>query len=358
MRIVQIIDSLEAGGAERMAVNYANALVGQIEFSGLVATRQEGVLKNQLDETVSYLFLNKKKAVDFKALFRLRNYVIANKINIVHAHGTSFFTAFLLKLLRPSVALVWHDHYGNSEFLIQRPFLIHRFIITFFIGVISVNQKLKTWSISKLKAKEVIVFPNFFTPNLAKVEPTILKGIEGKRIICLANLRIQKDHFMLLEVAKRVKKKYSDWTFHLIGKDFEDEYSREIKDKIITLGLENTVYIYGTKLDITSVLEQAAIAILTSKSEGLPVALLEYGWCKKPVVVTDVGEISTVVINNSNGFLVIPQRADLFFNAIERLINDNDLKTNFGNLLHQTIVENHSETVVITNYLNWISNLV
>ncbi len=37
MRVVQIIDSLEAGGAERMAVNYANALSKNIEFSGLIA---------------------------------------------------------------------------------------------------------------------------------------------------------------------------------------------------------------------------------------------------------------------------------------------------------------------------------
>ena len=42
MRIVQIIDSLDVGGAEKMAVNYANALVGRIEFSGLVVTRAEG----------------------------------------------------------------------------------------------------------------------------------------------------------------------------------------------------------------------------------------------------------------------------------------------------------------------------
>ena len=48
MRIVQIIDSLEIGGAEKMAINYANALSAKIEFSGLVATRAEGKLKNQL----------------------------------------------------------------------------------------------------------------------------------------------------------------------------------------------------------------------------------------------------------------------------------------------------------------------
>ena len=61
MRILQIIDSLEAGGAERMAVNYANALADKIDFSGLVATRKEGALRNQLSINVSYLFLNKKR---------------------------------------------------------------------------------------------------------------------------------------------------------------------------------------------------------------------------------------------------------------------------------------------------------
>lgn len=42
MRILQIIDSLAIGGAEKMAVNFANALVEEVEFSGLVATRKEG----------------------------------------------------------------------------------------------------------------------------------------------------------------------------------------------------------------------------------------------------------------------------------------------------------------------------
>ena len=61
MRIVQLIDSLEAGGAERMAVNYANALANEIDFSALVATRKQGPLLDQLDPTVSYLFFNKKR---------------------------------------------------------------------------------------------------------------------------------------------------------------------------------------------------------------------------------------------------------------------------------------------------------
>jgi hypothetical protein len=48
VRIIQIIDSLEAGGSERMAINYANALA-ENRFFSLVATRKEGSLLSQLN---------------------------------------------------------------------------------------------------------------------------------------------------------------------------------------------------------------------------------------------------------------------------------------------------------------------
>ncbi|MBC8643962.1 hypothetical protein H9W95_07615 [Flavobacterium lindanitolerans] len=56
MRVLQLIDSLEAGGAERMAVNYANGLANRIAFSALAVTRKQGILKEQLDKAVLYTF--------------------------------------------------------------------------------------------------------------------------------------------------------------------------------------------------------------------------------------------------------------------------------------------------------------
>ncbi|WP_278011088.1 hypothetical protein [Flavobacterium gyeonganense] len=95
MRIIQIIDSLDAGGAERMAVNYANVLADEIQFSGLVSTRKEGFLKEEINPNVSYLFLEKKQQLDFKALLRLRSFVVKNKVSYIHAHSTSFFSFFI-----------------------------------------------------------------------------------------------------------------------------------------------------------------------------------------------------------------------------------------------------------------------
>ena len=81
IRVIQLIDSLEPGGAERMAVTIANGLLEEVGYSGLVTTRLEGGLRNTINQKVGYAFLNKKKAIDFSALLRLRTFVKINKVN-------------------------------------------------------------------------------------------------------------------------------------------------------------------------------------------------------------------------------------------------------------------------------------
>ncbi|MBC7848036.1 MAG: glycosyltransferase [Flavobacterium sp.] len=355
MRILQIIDSLEAGGAERMAVNYANALGDRIDFSGLVVTRKEGPLLNQVSNKVSYLYLSKKGTVDIKAVSRLRKFVLKNNVEIVHAHSTSFFLAFLLKLTCPKVKLIWHDHYGDSEFLSKRPSLALRLMLSFFDGIIAVNQNLKLWAEQKMHFKNVVYLPNFPSAENNVLENTILQGIQGKRIVSLANLRVQKNHFLLLEVAKKVQLSHPEWTFHLVGKDFEDDYSKEIKRQILEFNLKNNVFIYGSKNDVKNIVEQSTIAVLTSQSEGLPVALLEYGCYAKPVVVTNVGEIPLLIQDGKNGFMVETGNAPAFYDSLVKLMNNETLQIDFGNELQQTINNKYSEQSVIDKYLGWLT---
>ncbi|MFV8464676.1 glycosyltransferase family 4 protein [Flavobacterium sp. LB1P62] len=357
MGILQLIDSLDAGGAERMAVNYANALAKKIDFSGLVVTRKEGPLYNQIDKQVSYLFLNKKRSVDLAALFNLMRFVKKNKVTIVQAHSTSFFLAFQLKLVSPSIKIIWHDHYGDSEFLNKRPSLALRLIAPFFSGIIAVNQNLKNWARENLYFENCTYFPNFPSDEKNLLGDTILKGTTGNRIVCLANLRVQKNHFLLLEIAKKVKLSHSEWTFHLVGKDFQDDYSNQIKAFIIENNLTKNVFLYGTKQDVKCILQQSTIAVLTSQSEGLPVALLEYGMQKKPVVVTDVGEISSVVKNGENGFLIKVNQEQLFYCALVALMESDALRVDFGNAFYNTIVENYSEERVMKKYLDWLQTI-
>ncbi|MEZ7503832.1 glycosyltransferase [Flavobacterium sp. Arc2] len=356
MRIVQIIDSLEAGGAERMAVNYANGLADHVDFSGLIVTRKEGVLLKQISEKVPYFFLKKKKSLDFLALCRLRKFVSKNKVEVVHAHSTSYFIALLLKLVYPSVKIIWHDHYGDSEFLDERPTRLLKIALPYFSGILVVNQKLKNWAIKELNFSNSLFLPNFVNEEnyFTVVKSAILHGVEGKRIVCLANLRFQKNHFLVLRMAEKLKKVKLDWTFHLVGKDFKDEYSTAIKKEIIDKGLSENVFIYDSQSDIATILEQSTIAILSSQSEGLPVALLEYGLHRKPVLVTDVGEIATVVIHGKNGLVIALEDEVLFYDSLLDLINDEVLREQLGNSFYKTINEQYNEQIVIKQYVNWL----
>ena len=356
MRTIQLIDTLTAGGAERMAVNYANALNTRIDFSGVVCTRQEGPLLEQIESKTAYFFLNKKRTLDFKAIRSLHKYVSLHKIEIIHAHSTSFFLAFMLKVLRPSLQLIWHDHYGDSEFLHVRPTLALRFTLPFFKGIICVNQKLKTWAETKGFCKNIIYLENFSITEKLVENTSRLHGDPGKRIVSLANLRTQKNHFLLLDVAVLVKKSHPDWTFHLVGKDFEDNYSNALKKDIITLDLEQTVFIYGTRGDVSNILQQATIGILTSSSEGLPLALLEYGNACLAVVVTNVGENSVVIHDAKNGYLAA-QKSELFYEKLLVLMVDEVKRVTFGAKLKETVFANFSEVNVVSRYLSWLEKL-
>jgi len=347
MRVLQLIDSLNTGGAERVAVNLANGLSKQIEASFLCVTREEGLLKETINEGVGYLFLKKTKTLDFKAIKALSKFVRANKINVIHAHSTSFFLATTIKMLNRSIKIVWHDHYGKSEFLDKRPFKILKKCSKYFSHIFSVNSVLKEWAENNLKSKQVTYLPNFATINTSEEKITILNGVEGKRIIHLANLRPQKDHFTLLKSFKTVIKSYVNWTLHCVGKDFNDEYSESIKKEIENLELENNVFIHGSKSDIFNILSQSTIAVLPSKSEGLPIALLEYGLASLPTIVTNVGDCNKVVINNKTGLLIPPENASVLSEALLSCIADKKMCKEFAVALNNHVINHFSEKKTI-----------
>ena len=172
MRIVQLIDSLEAGGAERMAVHYANALSEKIAFSGLVATRKEGVLKQDIQPIVSYAFLGRKNKFDFKAIGLMLDYIKKNQIEIVHAHGSSYFFGVLVKIFCPKIKLIWHDHYGNRA-KDHKQKMVLKICSFFFSKILTVNDELRIWALRYLNCKHV-----FFIPKASLARPGGHAGVQ------------------------------------------------------------------------------------------------------------------------------------------------------------------------------------
>ncbi|HSD14410.1 MAG TPA: glycosyltransferase [Flavobacterium sp.] len=354
MRILQLIDSLEAGGAERMAVNYANALVSRAEVSALAVSRKEGALRYELSDEVPYLFLNRKSMLDVKALMRLRKFVVQNKIEWLHAHGTSFFMAVLLKLVYPKLKIVWHDHNGNRDKMKGNDNRILIACSYFFNRVLVVNEELKVWAIQHLKCRQVSYLPNFTVSNKQEKRVTTLKGVEGKRIICLANLRHPKNHLTLLKAFQASGLSGAGWSLHFIGKDNSDAYSEELKVYIKDNSLIESAFIYGSCTDIYPILQQGSIGVLVSIYEGFPVTLLEYGLSGLAVIASDVGYCSEIIGDGENGLLFDPKEIIQLSEKLVILAENDDLRDRFGLALAATIANRFSEQVVISDYLHFI----
>ena len=346
IRVIQLIDSLEPGGAERMAVTIANGLANEVTFSGLVATRLEGGLKNTLAKKVEYTFLNKMKALDFSALFCLRDFVKKNKVNTIHAHGSSYFFAVLLKLTMPSIQIFWHDHFGNRVKSHEGYFLLRLFSV-FFSGVFTVNEALKDWAQKKLWVKNVEFLSNFTSESEDEIPVTFLKGTPNKRIVFLANLHHPKNHILALSSFLASKIDREGWTLHLIGKDKQDSYSEELKNFIKQNNLQDAVFIYGSCNDVKSILKQAKVGILVSSYEGFPVTLLEYGMAELTVISTDVGYCNTIVQNNKTGYLIPSDSDELLTEAFINLSNESHENDTLAKNLNTFVKNNYDPEKVI-----------
>lgn len=357
MKVLQLIDTLNAGGAERVALNYANELSRHMEGAYLCTTRQEGPLKNQLKPEVGYLFLRKKSAIDLGAVIRLARYVKKDDITIIHAHGTSFLTAVLCKLFAPNLKVVWHDHYGKSEELENRPVLFLKLASHFINLIVVVNPILKNWCETHLHAKKVIYLTNFSILDGAIPTATTLSGLDGKRIICLANFRPQKNHLLLLSVFGGLLKEFPEWTLHLAGKNFEDAYFQQIQQYIETNHLQKSVFIYDSRDDIHHILSQANIGVLASQSEGFPLALLEYGLAGLPVVVSNVGECAGILGNPPQGLLVGPNDAEQLKASLSLLMSDEKTAARLGLGFKNRVQKHFSPEKIIEKLLICYSEL-
>ncbi|MGY5847698.1 glycosyltransferase [Salegentibacter sp. HM20] len=342
LRIIQLVDSSNPGGAERMAVNIANALVGEVEASFLCCTRKEGLLKQELNEEVGYFFARKMHSADLKAFLRLREFIKRERINLLQAHGTSWFWGVLLKVSGLNLKLVWQDHYGESERLEQRRVFLLKALARFFDGVIAVNSKLASWARESLKMERVIQLNNFVVAT-KESSPIKLKGNPGDfKIICVANLRPQKDHLNLLLTFELVCQEVDNVSLHLVGQDPKTEYSSSILERIKNSEVGERIFYYGSISGVTGLLEQADIGVLSSRSEGLPLALLEYGLVGLPVVCTKVGDCAKVI--GDEGIIVAAGDSEALSLAILKFIRNDELRAFLGCQLKKRTIENYGES--------------
>ena len=349
MRILQLIDSLHTGGGEMMAVHLANLLKDEHE-SHLMVTRTEGPLKQKILPGVHYQFLGKKSSIDPLAFLRFIRYIRKHKIQIVHAHSTSVFMPLLLRKLLPrKTKIVWHDHHGvpvqERAYFKMLKKLSDK--IDFYLAISPEQER------NNLHYLDLPPEKHRFLRNFAVLDTSCEHLKKENSIVLLANLHDRKNQFLAVDALSLIKETLKDWKVQFIGKDDNDDYSKKLKKYISDKGLNDIIEIVANKSVTGAYLCQAKIGILSSKAEGLPLAILEYGLAGLAVVSTNVGGISDVIEHEVNGLLVPPGNARKFAGALASLIEHESVRQLYARRLQEKVKKNYSAD----NYKNRLTEI-
>jgi glycosyltransferase involved in cell wall biosynthesis len=346
--VLQMVDSLVAGGLERVAVNLANSLPRSRYHAHLCTTRRDGPLDENVSADVVRLRLRRSGRFDLLALHRLVAYIRANEIRLIHAHGTSLFLAVLAARFAPRSVVVWHDHFGRYA-TEERPTWLYGAAARRLAAVIAVNEDLAQWSRARLGVPEdrVYYIPNFVQSPMDVRPAEGLPGSVGGRIVCVANLRRQKDHPTLLHAMRILVGRIPEASLLLVGEPSEPEYVAEVKRMIAEQGLEHHVSCLGFRPDVAAVLRACDVGVLSSTSEGFPLALVEYGLAGLPVVATAVGQCPEILLNGEAGWLVPPASPERLAENLVNVLTSPDEARRRRERLTLHVKERYSLTAVL-----------
>jgi glycosyltransferase involved in cell wall biosynthesis len=123
----------------------------------------------------------------------------------------------------------------------------------------------------------------------------------GWRLACVARLDPSfKGQDLLFAVLSKPKWKERNCRISLYGGGLAEAGLQRLR---VRLGLEDLIEFKGQVADIERIWKEHHALILPSRTEGMPLALVEAMLCSRPAVVTDVGGTTELVRHNFNGFV-------------------------------------------------------
>jgi glycosyltransferase involved in cell wall biosynthesis len=150
------------------------------------------------------------------------------------------------------------------------------------------------------------------------------------RILFAGRLDSVKRPMLLVEIAKALVKRRGTRGFQFVVAGDGPESGR-LRSAVRRAGIQHLFHFMGCVPDLAPVLADAALLVITSSNEGVPMVLLEALASGKPVVASKVGAIAEV-LDETTGFAIErgEAEAEAFATAIDTLLSDPELRQEMG----------------------------
>lgn len=334
MRIVNVISCCVPGGAEILVRDTLKFLaqdkkniielwvISKVKDSNLEATEskikfEKKYIEELEKEGIVIKYVGKRAGKDLiKTWLTLRKFFKEFKPNILHSHleKVTFHTIIgTLGLNSKKIQTIHNTKINYSN--IQKYFL--NYFLDYFISISPEVTK----EISKIRipTKKIVEILNGVKVDKFKQNTKVNNNFT--RFIAIGRIVKQKNYpLMLKSFAKFIKslpeEEKRKQKLSIVGEGEEDYL---IKGIIKKLDLENNVELLGVRENISELLLDSDVYMMSSKWEGFSISLIEAAAAGLPIIATNVGSNSLIVKDGENGYLVDSESEENFFKAIKNL---------------------------------------
>jgi glycosyltransferase involved in cell wall biosynthesis len=145
-----------------------------------------------------------------------------------------------------------------------------------------------------------------------------------KYLVFVGRLTTIKRPERLLDLARSIKEKHPGCRLLIAGAgELLEPLSAQAEKE------ELPISFLGWRKDVGMILSASDISVLCSDNEGIPLTLIQASQAGLPIVSTDVGSVSDIVVNGSTGLLTTVSSKGLI-ESVSTLLDDPALCERFG----------------------------
>ena len=327
MKIFIVCNNLGIGGAERVAVNLANGFVGKGHKVYIVTDLLNQKASYSVDNKVSIMALCRKsnsKKKWFGAPFRLRTFLKKEKPDIIigFMHVCSIISRLATVGLKVPVIMTIHHSLESKEYHLD--FLtrwLDKHTTRMYKAVTVLNQADKAYL--GQRHKNIVVMPNPLTFSPVNEVPP-------KQKIILAAGRISNWYYkgfdLLLEAWGKIANSYPDWILKIAG-DGPKENFDYLENIAKHCKIDNRVEFLGYQMNMISLYRESSIFALSSRSEGLPMVLIEaMSQGCAPVACENLGRTREIIQDCNQGILYKTGDVTSMSEALGKMIRDDEYR--------------------------------
>ena len=339
MRIAQVIDDLRVGGAERLFVDLVNALPENEKFVILLSENE--VMPNleaSLGPQIEVYKVTIRKRTFYRDVVRLARLLTKLKCDVLHSHTfwANFYGSVAARMAHVPV-IVTSEHGRNEWKRGWHKWIESRVISRFAQHRLCVSQDIleRRRDVDGVPGDKLVLVPN----------GTRIPDIDGHRepdrvvIGSVGRLVVAKDFPTLIRAVGLLRKQGVDCSLEIVGGGPEES---SIREEVNRLGLKQHVKLAGFQDNVGARLRSWTLFAVSSINEGQPIALLEAMAHGLPCVVTSVGGIPDTLKNEKEGLIVPPRDPNALADALQRLIEDGDLRRRLGSSARDRVCKEFS----------------